>query len=253
MSACIVIDIGNTSTSVGRYENGTVSAVGAVRGGMASRPENVDAALQTAGADTASRAVLASVVPAATPHWIWLLKRLFDLETLVLTHETPMPIGIRYPRPETIGADRLADACGAAARFGAPAIVADFGTALTFDIVSRDREYLGGVIAPGLPLMTDYLHEKTAKLPQIELAAGDPGTVAPFGTSTEDAMRIGALIGHRGMIREVTAHLLKTTGPGTALCATGGFARWAIEGSDLPYRVEPDLTLFGLGVIHDFN
>ena len=66
-------------------------------------------------------------------------------------------------------------------------------------------------------------------------------------------MRIGALVGHRGMIREVTAHLLKTTGPDTTLCATGGFARWAIEVSDLPYRVEPDLTLFGLGVIHDFN
>lgn len=250
MSACIVVDIGNTSTSIGRYENGAVSAIGAVRGGMASRIENVDRALIAAGAATASRAVLASVVPAATPHWIWLLKRLFNLETLVLTHETPLPIGIRYPKPETIGADRLADACGAAARFGAPAIIADFGTALTFDVLSRDREYLGGVIAPGLPLMTSYLHEKTAKLPEIDLQAAP---IEPIGTSTENAMRIGALVGHRGMIREVTAHLMKTTGPDAHLCATGGYARWAIEGSDLPYSVEPDLTLFGLGVIHDFN
>ena len=248
MSACIVVDIGNTSTSIGRYEGGEVSCIRAVRGGMASRPENVDAALRAAGADDAERAVLASVVPAATPHWIWLFRRLFSLETLVLTHETPLPIGIRYPRPETIGADRLADACGAAARHGAPAIVADFGTALTFDVLSRDREYLGGVIAPGLPLMTSYLHEKTAKLPEIDLQ----GDIEPIGTSTENAMRIGALVGHRGMVREVTRYLQETTGPGAALCATGGYARWALEGSGLDYTIEPDLTLFGLGVIHDF-
>lgn len=250
MSACVVIDIGNTSTSIGRYEDGVVSAIGAVRGGMASRPENVDRALQAAGADSATRAILASVVPAATPKWIWLLKRLFGLDTLVLTHETPMPIGIRYPKPETIGADRLADACGAAARFGAPAIIADFGTALTFDVLSRDKKYLGGVIAPGLPLMTGYLHEKTAKLPEVDLQ-GAP--LEPIGTSTENAMRIGALVGHRGMVREVTAYLRRTTGPDAALCATGGYARWALEGTDLGYAIAPDLTLYGLGIIHDYN
>ena len=245
--ACIVIDIGNTSTSIGRYETGAVTCIGAVRGGLAARPENVDRALQAAGADRAARAILASVVPAATPHWTWLLRRLHGLETVVLSHETPLPISIRYPRPETIGADRLADACGAAARHGAPAIVADFGTALTFDVLSPDRAYLGGVIAPGLPLMTSYLHEKTAKLPEIDLQ----GAIDPVGTSTENAMRIGALVGHRGMVREVTRYLLATTGPDAALCATGGYARWALEGTDLPYSIEPDLTLYGLGVIHD--
>ena len=248
--ACIVVDVGNTSTSVGRYEDGRVSAIGAVRGGIARDPEAVDALLQSARAETASRAVLASVVPDATPRWVWLLRRLFGLETLVLTHETPLPIGIRYPRPETIGADRLADAVGAAARFGAPAIIADFGTALTFDVLSRDRHYMGGVIAPGLPLMTSYLHEKTARLPEVDLQ-GAP--LEAIGTSTENAMRIGALIGHRGMVREVTDYLLRTTGPDDKLCATGGYARWALGDSDLPYRIEPDLTLFGLGVVHDFN
>lgn len=247
---CIVIDIGNTSTSIGRYENGLVSAVNAVRGGMASRPENVDRALQEAGADTATRAVLASVVPNATPHWLWLLKRLYALETLVLTHETPMPIGIRYPKPETIGADRLANACGAAHLTPASAIIADFGTALTFDVLSDDHAYLGGVIAPGLPLMTSYLHEKTAKLPLIDLQSGP---LSPIGTSTENAMRLGALVGHRGMVREVTNHLLATTGPNTALYATGGYAQWAIGGTQLGYQIDPNLTLFGLGIIHDFN
>lgn len=249
-TGCIVVDIGNTSTSIGRYEDGVVSAIRAVRGGMASRPENVDRALVDAGAETAERAVLASVVPEATPHWVWLLKRWFGLETLVLTHETRMPIGIRYPKPETIGADRLADACGAAVRVGAPAIVADFGTALTFDVLSKDREYVGGVIAPGLPLMTTYLHEKTAKLPAIDLQGEE---LSPIGTNTENAMRIGALVGHRGMVREVTQYLQQTTGPDVALVATGGYAQWALVGTDIGYRIEPDLTLFGLGTIHDIN
>ncbi len=246
--ACIVIDVGNTSTSLGRYAEGEVARITAIRGGIVQLAR-VDAALRRAGAGSVRQAILASVVPSTIPRWRWLLKRLYGLETLVLSHRTPMPVGIRYPKPSTIGADRLANACGAALRYGAPAIVADFGTALTFDVLGADRCYRGGVIAPGLPLMTDYLHEKTALLPRIGLA----GEIEPVGTSTVGAMRIGALMGHRGMVREVIRHLLETTGGQTTLCATGGYARWALEGLDLPFHIDPDLTLFGLGAIHDFN
>jgi type III pantothenate kinase len=244
--ACIVIDVGNTSTSIGRYEDGAVSRITPIRGGI-EHPIVVEAALKRAGAQRADRAVLASVVPATTPRWCWLLDRLFGLETLVLTHMTPMPVGVRYPKPATIGPDRLANACGASVRYGAPAIVADFGTALTFDVLSANNEYVGGVIAPGLPLMTDYLHEKTALLPHIAL----DGVIEPVGTSTENAMRIGARIGHRGMVREMVNYLRQTTGPEARLCATGGYARWALEGLDMPFHIDPDLTLFGLGTIHD--
>lgn len=246
--ACIVIDVGNTSTSIGRYADGTVDRITAIRGGIAE-PARVDQALRKAGARGAERAVLASVVPATTPRWRWLLRRLYGLDVLVLSHATPMPIGVRYPKPASIGPDRLANACGAALRHGAPAIVADFGTALTFDVLSADRHYVGGVIAPGLPLMTDYLYEKTALLPRIALG----GDVEGVGTSTAGAMRIGALVGHRGMVREVVRHLFQTTGSDVHLCATGGYARWALEGFDLPFSIDPDLTLFGLGTVHDFN
>jgi len=246
--SCIVIDVGNTSTSLGCYDDGGVSRVTAIRGGIAD-PRRVDAALRKAGARQAERAVLASVVPATTSRWRWLLRRLYGLDVLVLSHRTPMPVGVRYPKPASIGADRLANACGAAMRYGAPAIVADFGTALTFDVLSADRHYVGGVIAPGLPLMTDYLHEKTALLPRVALA----GEIEAVGTSTANAMRIGALMGHRGMVREVVAHLCRTTGDDVRLCATGGYAHWALDGLDLPFRIDPDLTLFGLGTVHDVN
>ena len=244
--ACIVIDIGNTSTSIGHYSDGEVSRVSAIRGGI-SNPIKVEAALRKAGAHKTDGAILASVVPAANANWQWMLKRLFNLAPHLLTHRTPLPIGIRYPRPERIGADRLANACAAAARYGAPAIVADFGTALTFDILSDDHHYIGGVIAPGLPLMTDYLHEKTALLPRVTLH----GEIAPVGTTTEEAMRIGARIGYRGAVKEITSYLCASLGATPTLCATGGYAEWALQGVDMSFHIDPDLTLFGLGLIHD--
>lgn len=246
--ACIVIDVGNTSTSLGRWEKREVSCFQAINGGIKD-PVAVEAALMAAGADRADSAIIASVVPAVNPTWVWLLKRLFNLDLEILSCRTPMPVGIDYPRPEQIGADRLADAAGAYVRHGAPVIVADFGTALTFDIVDQDGNYTGGVIAPGLPLMTHYLHEKTAQLPLVDLRGDFP----PRGDSTENAMKIGAKLGHRGMVREIAEYIKAFTGPDTVLCATGGYAEWALGGLSMEFIIEPDLTLFGLGVIHDFG
>jgi type III pantothenate kinase len=108
-------------------------------------------------------------------------------------------IGIDYPRPETIGPDRLANAMAARARFGAPVVVLDFGTAVTLDVVNRRGDYTGGVIAPGLSAMTDYLHEKTALLPPIHIRE----VRRAIGRSTEEAMLVGAVHGYRGLIREL--------------------------------------------------
>ena len=150
----------------------------------------------------------------------------------------------------TIGADRLANSAGAVARYGAPVIVADFGTGLNFDIVNAKKAYIGGVIAPGLPLMTDYLAERAALLPQIKLR----GRIGVVGRSTAGAMRIGAKIGYRGMVREITNHLLQQPElRGATLCATGGFSEWALDGLDMPFHVDKDLTLFGLLKIWDHN
>ena len=243
---CIVIDAGNTSASVGRWDGRRVTRISAVRGGIA-RPDEAAAALDRAGARTAKAAILARVVPAADAEWAWILRRVYGLELEILTHETPLPIAIDYPRPEQIGADRLCDAVGAVARHGAPVAVADFGTALTFDVVSPAGAYVGGLIAPGLPLMTGYLHEKTAKLPAVDLR----GDLPAWGDSTENAMRLGAKYGHRGMVREILAFIRERTGPDTFFCATGGYAAWALEGIE-GCSIEPDLTLFGLGTIWSF-
>ena len=246
--ACIVIDTGNTSTSIGRWENKQVSRIRALNGGIKD-PVAVEKALMNAGADTADSAILASVVPAQNAAWVWIMKRLFNIDLQVLTSQTPMPIGIDYPMPSQIGADRLADAVGAVVRHGFPVIVADFGTALTFDVVDQHGNYTGGVIAPGLPLMTGYLHEKTAQLPLVDLG----GELPLRGDTTENAMKIGAKLGHLGMVKEIAGYLKELSGPNTFLCATGGYAAWALQGIDIDCAIEPDLTLSGLGEIHDYQ
>lgn len=155
-------------------------------------------------------------------------------------------ISIDYPKPETIGADRLADAVGAVSRYGAPVLVMDFGTALTAAVVTSDRVWRGGVIAPGFPLMRDYLFERTAKLPRMKIGSG---RAPKIGRSTEEAMRFGALVGYRGMVREIVAELKKNFKADFRLVATGGFAKWVLKDLDLPFAIDPTLTLYGAGLI----
>ena len=160
-------------------------------------------------------------------------------------------VGIDYPNPRSIGADRLANAAAAAILHGAPAVVVDFGTAVTFDVVSADRNYVGGVIAPGLGVMTEYLHRRTALLPLIELRQ-PPRAV---GKSTDEAMLSGAVYGYRGLVREILEQIRREHFPRRRACviATGGDA--ALIGSGVPLFdvVDPRLTLEGLRLIGGLN
>ena len=125
-------------------------------------------------------------------------------------------------------------------------IVCDFGTAFTAAAVTSDLTWRGGVIAPGFPLMRDYLFERTAKLPRMEIGSG---RAPKIGRSTEEAMRFGALVGYRGMVREIVAELKGNFKTDFRLVATGGFAKWVLRGLDLPFVVDPTLTLYGAGLL----
>lgn len=244
---CIVIDVGNTSTGVGLYANGKVSRVAHVKGGVLKAPEACAEAVRRAARGTVNGAVLGSVVPRANAAWRRLVRQELGCPLLTVDATLPMDVTVDYPAPETIGADRLADACGGVRRYGAPLIVADFGTALTFDIVTPDRRYVGGVITPGLPLMTDYLFERTALLPRVELTGPCPA----LGRSTQQAMRIGAQIGYRGIVREIVTHLQDAMSCTFRLVATGGYAGWALKDSGMDFVIDQELTLFGLGCIFE--
>jgi type III pantothenate kinase len=165
---------------------------------------------------------------------------------LELTWRTLVGVGIDYPEPASIGPDRLANAVAVHRHFGAPAVVVDFGTAVTFDVVNRAGNYAGGIIAPGLSVMTDYLHEKTALLPRIRIRE----TRAVIGRNTEEAMLIGAVHGYRGLIRELIGELKRALqSPRLPVVATGGCARLMAAGLPEITAVRPDLTLEGLRLV----
>lgn len=187
--------------------------------------------------------LIASVVPEKAA----LLERLLAKRAEVsrLSHASPLGIGIDYPRPDQIGADRLANAVGVVARHGAPAIVIDFGTAVTFDVISAEPAYCGGVIAPGLGAMTGYLTAKTALLPKIQLE--EPLTA--IGKTTEHALQVGAVIGYRGLVREILAALIQEMGGAPHVIATGGDAALIAKGVSEVHEVDPDITLEGLRIV----
>ena len=242
----LVVDVGNTSTAVGLWSDGRVSKV-------SHHDEGLDG---LEGLEGVEGVAYVSVVPKKDAKWRKSAKDL-GLRFYQVSHrnfEFSKPskrpnfpnLRLDYPHPETIGADRLADAAGAVARYGAPVLVMDFGTALTAAVVTKDRVWRGGVIAPGFPLMRDYLFERTAKLPRMKLGNG---RAPKIGRSTEEAMRFGALVGYRGMVREIVAALKRNFRCDFKLVATGGFAKWVLRDLDLPFVIDPTLTLYGAGLI----
>lgn len=239
-----VVDVGNTSTAVGIWSNGRVSHVTHHDGGF--KPASA-ALRELAKSQKLAGVSYLSVVPKADPSWRSFAEKTLALPFARISHKMVEGCGITldYPAPETIGADRLADAVAAVNRYGAPVIVCDFGTAFTAAAITSDRVWRGGVIAPGFPLMRDYLFERTAKLPRMELG----GKCPRIGRSTEEAMRFGAIVGYRGMVREIVGTLSRNFGTDFRLVATGGFAKWALKDSGMDFAIDQTLTLHGAGLI----
>jgi type III pantothenate kinase len=172
-------------------------------------------------------------------------------KVLWLSPRLKLGVGIAYPNPKTIGADRLANAAAVAALYGWPAIVVDFGTAVTFDIVSERKKYVGGVIAPGLEAMTNFLYQRTALLPRLSLR--EPRRAV--GRSTIDAMMSGAVFGYRGLVREIIARIKaeRFMRRKVYVIATGGYAELIAARLREIDAVHPNLTLEGLRIVANLN
>ncbi|HEV2806804.1 MAG TPA: type III pantothenate kinase [Chthoniobacterales bacterium] len=170
---------------------------------------------------------------------------------LFLNPKLDLGVGIEYPKPRTIGADRLANAAAVAELYGVPAIVVDFGTAVTFDVVSSAGNYVGGVIAPGLEVMTNYLYQRTALLPKLSLS--EPPRA--IGKTTRGAMMSGAVFGYRGLVREIVRRLTDENFPRKKprIIATGGYARLIARKLPEIEAVHPNLTLEGLRIVANRN
>ena len=246
----LLLDLGNTNTHVGLANARRVVKQADVPTAAWPTGKAVARLAGFAGQTLLEGVALCSVVPRATPLVRKAVRELWKLPCFELTSRTLQGLGIDYPKPETIGPDRLANAVAARHRFGAPVVVVDFGTAVTFDVVNARGDYVGGVIAPGLAAMTDYLHEKTALLPRIKIQE----IKNAIGRSTEEAMLVGAVHGYRGLVRELIAELKRELkARRLPVVATGGYAR--LIASKLPEisAVEPNLTLEGLRLVWQGN
>ena len=239
----LLFDIGNTNTHVGLANDRRVVKQTNIPTAGWFNGTAVKLVRKFSGHATLDGVALCSVVPHATPLVHQTTRVLWKLNVFELTPKTLRGVGIDYPKPDTIGPDRLANAIAARHHFGAPVVVLDFGTAVTLDVVNRAGNYAGGIIAPGLAAMTDYLHEKTALLPRIKIRE----IKTSIGKSTEEAMLVGAVHGYRGLVRELIGELRRELKvKRLPVVATGGYAK--LMASKLPEisAVEPNLTLEGL-------
>jgi type III pantothenate kinase len=238
----LLIDNSNTRTKFALDDEGQLSSWRAVVPTKELSPESLRATLAS---QRFSKATLCSVVPRAAR----LICEALEVPVHQISSNSKLPITIDYPEPSRIGADRLANAAAAVLRGLHPAIVIDFGTAVTFDVISADSAYLGGVIAPGTASLRDYLHKKTALLPAIQLE--EPSSA--IGRSTEEAMQIGAVIGYRGLIREILSAVRAELSGNPTILATGGDAPLISRGIEEIREIDPDLTLKGIQAIGRLN
>lgn len=239
-----LIDISNSFTKIAFARGRRISGVRYVPTARLSA-----AALKPAsGGDPLDAVVISSVVPAAEEK---VLRALGHAQIIRVSADIELGMAIEYRRPETIGADRLANAVAASTRYGTPCIAIDIGTAATFDVVSPGRVFVGGVIAPGPQLMTDYLHQRTAQLPAVEWEE-PPSAV---GRSTREAILAGAVHGFRGMVREIVGSIRREAFPRRSckVVATGGYAPLIAAGLPEIDEVDPRLTLEGLRIIGELN
>ena len=254
----LVVDVGNTQTHFGLFPDGATAVSEHWRFATVrdSTGDELGAALANllglrglTLAD-AERSIVASTVPQLAEEWMLMARRYLGHEILVVGPSIRTGMPIRYDNPHEVGADRLANAVAAYDKVHDTCVIVDFGTAITYDVVSEAGEYLGGIITPGAEISIDALYDRAAKLPKVELAK--PRSL--IGKSTVDAIRSGIVYGFAGQVEGIVRRLRAELGPATCVIATGGLA-----GVLVPFiretidDVDDLLTLTGLRLIYERN
>jgi type III pantothenate kinase len=192
---------------------------------------------------------LASVVPQLTGRVVQACVEYLEMEPFLIDVGIKTGIKVRYEDPKSVGADRIADAVAVMYLYGGPACVIDFGTATTFNAMTKDGEYLGGAITAGINLATEALFTHAAKLPRIDLQR--PPSV--IGRNTVHAMQAGLLFGYVSMVEGMVERFRRELGPQMKVIATGGLAEIIAQETDVIQIIAPWLTLEGLRILWDLN
>lgn len=253
----LAVDIGNTNIHIGLHQGGAWVQTWRARTDADKMPDEyavlVRSFLDEAGLafDAVAAMIVGSVVPRLTGAFVELGERYLKCTPRVVGAPGVDPgIRVEVDHPAEVGADRIVNAAAAHRLFGGPAIVVDFGTATTFDVVTRDGAYAGGAIAPGIGLSHDALVARAARLYKVELAPPP----SPIGRNTAHALQSGLFLGYVAMIEGMVARLRAAMGePQAKVIATGGLAPLFAEHTPAIDHIAPLLTLDGLRLIFEQN
>jgi type III pantothenate kinase len=259
VTCLLVIDVGNTNVCLGVFDYAGDRGELAEHWRLGTRRDvtsdevslSLSALFDHAGRTTSevTDVIISSVVPPLLPIWERVSTKLFERPPLVVGPGIRTGMPVRYENPREVGADRIVNAVAAYEKFGGPVIVVDFGTATTFDCVSRDGEYLGGAIFPGMHTSMEALFERASMLHRVEIAR--PKSV--IGRTTTTALQAGLLFGYAGLVDSMVERIRKELGADARAVATGGLAQRVADESTAIERVEPFLTLEGLRILFERN
>ena len=251
----LAIDVGNSKVAIGIFEADSLKASLSMATSIHRMEDDYASLLFSLlpyhGIDSGEikEAIMCSVVPPLVHVFQEMCKHYLHVPMLVVGPGVRTGVRVMLDNPREVGPDRIVNAAAAYRLYGGPTIVIDMGTATTFDVISKEGDYLGGAIAPGMEMATEALYTRTARLPRIELTRPENA----IGKNTVAAMQSGVIFGYTGLVENLVARLQEELGEKARVIATGGYADVIARETSVIEAVNTDLTLLGLQQIHELN